>query len=132
LFDLGKPDTDDEDNHSDATGNAPLPNSSSQRMTGTLALIDPFPLEGDDVSEDNHVRYMFAPVLHNLTDFWHKVTVRKCQNRDDVYSVGRDSQTTANPNGYASYGALMTKESATVQRPRIGISDAQLRSLAKK
>ncbi|KAI1833949.1 hypothetical protein DTO006G1_286 [Penicillium roqueforti] len=126
LFDLGDSDSDDEDNRNDALGNASVANESSQMLTGTLSLEDPFALEGGDISEDNRIDYMSAPVLRNPTGSRHKRNSLKRPKSKQSLPNGerqpkRPRQTRMTD---ASYRARRTKKPSAVQRPRIGILDA--------
>jgi hypothetical protein len=126
LFDLGDSDGDDEDNDNSTTMNGSITKDSSQRLTSTHASGDPFALEAGDISEDNRIDYMFAPVPRNSTGS------RRKQN-----SLKRPKSNSRLPNGErqpkrprqtrmtdASYGARRTKKSSIPRRPRIGILDA--------
>lgn len=126
LFDLGDSDSDDEDNRNDATGNASIANDSSQRLTGTLDLEDPFALEGGDISEDNRVDYMFAPVPRNSTGPRHKTnSLKRPKSKQSLLNGQRQPKRPRQTRMTdASYGARRTKKHSTAQRPRIGILDA--------
>ncbi|KAJ5034241.1 hypothetical protein NUH16_005673 [Penicillium rubens] len=126
LFDLGDSNSDDEDNRNDATGNDSIDNGSSQRLTGSLGLEDPFALEGGEVSEDNRIDYMFAPVPRNSTGPRHKANSLKRPKSKQSLLNGerqpkRQRQTRMTD---VSYGARRTRKPSTIQRPRIGILDA--------
>ncbi|KAJ5686316.1 hypothetical protein N7536_008935 [Penicillium majusculum] len=126
LFDLGDSDSDDEDNRNDATGNASMADDSSQRLTGTLDLEDPFALEGGDISEDNRIDYMFGPVPRNSTGSRHKTnSLKRPKSKQSLLNGGRQPKRPRQTRMTdASYGARRTKKPSTAQRPRIGILDA--------
>ncbi|KAJ5383565.1 hypothetical protein N7517_001476 [Penicillium concentricum] len=126
LFDLGDSDSDDEDSRNDATGNASIANDSSQRLTGTLGLEDPFVLEGGDISEDNRIDYMFASALRNSTGSRHKTnSLKRPKSKQSLLNGERQPKRPRQTRMTdASYGARRAKKSSTVQRPRIGILDA--------
>ncbi|KAJ5478788.1 hypothetical protein N7530_004297 [Penicillium desertorum] len=126
LFDLGDSDSDDKDDHNDATGNDSLANDSSQRLTGALGLEDPFALEGGEVSEDNRIDYMFAPIPRNSRGSRHKAnSLKRPKSKQSLLNGERQPKRPRQTRMTdASYGARRTKKPPTVQRPRIGILDA--------
>ncbi|CAI7644722.1 unnamed protein product [Penicillium glandicola] len=123
LFDLGDSDSDSEDNRNDTTGNA---STADDPLTETLGLEDPFALEGGDISEDNRIDYMFAPVPRNSTGPRHKTnSLKRPKSKQSLLSGERQPKRPRQTRMTdASYGARRTKKPPTIQRPRIGILDA--------
>ncbi|OQE47162.1 hypothetical protein PENCOP_c001G08436 [Penicillium coprophilum] len=126
LFDLGDSESDDEDSMNDVTGIASTANDSSQRLSGTLGLEDPFALEGGDISEDNRIDYMFAPVSRNSTGPRHKAnSLKRPKSKQSLLNGERQPKRPRQTRMTdASYGARRSKKPSSVQRPRIGILDA--------
>ncbi|CAG8300341.1 unnamed protein product, partial [Penicillium nalgiovense] len=126
LFDLGDSDSDDEDNHNDATRNDSIANDSSQRLTGPVGLEDPFALEGGEISEDNRIDYMFAPVPRHSTGPRHKTnSLKRPKSKQSLLNGERQPKRPRQTRMTdASYGARRTKKPSAVQLPRIGILDA--------
>ncbi|KAJ5959338.1 uncharacterized protein N7479_006488 [Penicillium vulpinum] len=126
LFDLGDSDSDDEDNHNGVTGHVSIPDDSSQRLTDTLGLEDPFALEEGDISEDNRVDYMFASVPRNSTGSRHKTnSLKRPKSKQSLLNGERQPKRPRQTRMTdASYGTRRTKKPSTAQRPRIGILDA--------
>ncbi|KAJ5773027.1 hypothetical protein N7457_007923 [Penicillium paradoxum] len=126
LFDLGDSDEDDEDNHNDVRQSGSITNESSQRLPGTHNPEDPFAFEGGDISEDNRIDYMLAPVPRNSAGPRRSTsTLKRPKSKQSLFNVERQPKRPRQTRMTdASYGARRTKKSSTVQRPRIGILDA--------
>lgn len=126
LFDLGDSDEENEEDKNGHNGDNSIANDLSEQLTGAHGSGNSFALEGGDISEDNRIDYMFAPVARNSTGPRRKPnSLKRPKSKQSLFNGERQPKRPRQTRMTdASYGGRRITKSTPVQQRKIGILDA--------